>query len=216
MNLWNTIRIAYVEDQTGVRNSVCRFLNAQADTEVTYDTDSGKELLMHLQHVVPLPTICILDISMPEMDGLTLLKKIRNKWSKLPCLIYSMHQGELTIAKAIHLGANGYFSKRHSYEELYQAVKDIVSNGVAYSKDADSTMFEQVLNNEIEVPNLSDREMIFIKYAGSELSYSEIATAMQISDKTVETYRSRCFSKLNVASRVGLAIKGIELGIINI
>ncbi|WEK21351.1 MAG: response regulator transcription factor [Candidatus Pedobacter colombiensis] len=217
MNLWNSTRIAYVEDQKGVRESVCDFLDSKGNTHVIYSTDNGNDLINYLHETVPLPNICIIDISMPKMDGLTLLKKIRKTFGKsLPCLIYTMHHNEQTIMKALHLGANGYLSKQYGYEELYQAVVAIATTGFAYTKDADVNMFESIMNHKTKVFNLSEKERQFIKHAGSDLSYPEIARLMNISAKTVENYRSKCFKKLNVSTRVGLTLEAIKLGIINI
>ncbi len=216
MNIWNKIRIAYVEDQPGMRNAVCSFLNSNPDVTVVFDTDNGNELLTYMQQHVPLPSICIIDISMPKMDGLTLLAMIRKTWRKLPCLIYSMHSNEQTILKAIHLGTNGYLSKKYGYDELFKAVLSIINTGIAYTPDADSRMFEMVTSQTIKVPLLSERERLFIRLAGSELSYMQIAVAMEISEKTVDNYRSKCFKKLNVTTRVGLTLQAIKLGIIHI
>lgn len=220
MNAWNKIRIAFVEDQPVVRKSVCDFLNSNPSLQVVCETDNGNELLAYLEQTIPPPNVCILDITMPKMDGLTLLKKIRKAkktWSKIPCLIYSMHDNYPTVIKAIHFGANGYLSKtKYGFDELLKAIFDIKVSGYAYTLDADVTLFEDVLGNKIEVPILSEQLRVFIKYAGTELSYSEIAMAMNISEKTVETYRSRCFKKLRVSNRAALTIQGIKLGIINI
>lgn len=219
MNAWNKIRIAYVEDQPVVRRAVCNFLNTHPALKVVCDTDSGHELLSFLDNTIPTPNLCILDITIPKMDGISLLEKIRKSkktWSKIPCLIYSMHNNQPTILQAIRFGVNGYISKNYGFDELLKAIFDIIDSGFAYTPDADPSLFEDVLNRKIEVPLLSEQLRVFIRYAGTELSYSEIAKAMKISDKTVETYRSRCFKRLNVTNRAGLTLQGIKLGIINI
>lgn len=150
------------------------------------------------------------------MDGLTILKNIREKSTKLPCLIYSQHDTEDSISAAIQIGANGYVSKNFGYEYLLEAIKSIVSTGIAYTDDAGRNLFERVLNNEIEVPILSDREKEFIRHAGTDLSLPKIAALMGISHNTCKNVCERCFRKLKVTTRVGLTLKAIRLGIINI
>ncbi len=215
MNLAKQIKVVYVEDQLGVRKSICDFLNGFENIEVAFDTDSGSELMTYLKQNPPLPSICILDITMPEMDGLTILKRIQKK-SKIPCLIYSMHRDEYTITEAIHHGASGYLSKQYDYNALYKAVIEIINNGIAYTNDADSRMFDKVRNQEVEIFTITDREREWIQYAGTEHSYQGIAHLMGISYNTGEGYRSKCFKKLNVNNRATLVVKAIRLGIINI
>ena len=216
MILSKQIKVVYAEDQLGVRKSVCEFLNEHENMEVVFDTDDGKQLINYLRRTIPVPSICILDITMPEMDGITLLKKIRKTWPKLPCLIYSMHRSTTTIAKAIYMGANGYLSKQHDYDALYQAVTDIITNGIAYTKDAGEDLFKKVRNNEIEVPVLTERERSFLELVATECTYQEIAQRMGVAYTTVKGYRETCFKKLNVNSRATLVLKSVRLGIINI
>lgn len=216
MILSKQIKIAYVEDHLGIRKSVCDFLNGHENVEVIFDTDDGKELINFLKRNLPMPTVCILDITMPEMDGITLLQKIRRRWSKLPCMIYTRHRTTLTIGNAIHLGANGYLTKNYGYAELYQAILDIAATGEAYTNDVSKELFEKVRNHEIEVPLLTKRERLFLEQIGTDYTYHEIAALMGVSYSTVKGYRETCFGKLKVNSRATLVLEAIRLGIITI
>lgn len=184
--------------------------------EVVLDTEDGNILMDYLKSTVPLPDLLILDITMPVIDGLSLLKKIRGKYSSLPCLIYSAQADRLPIGKAIRLGANGYLSKEYNFDALYRAAADIIEHGFAYTPTADERFFELVRKNKILAPILTQRERQFIKHLASEKSYRQIAKFMNISANTIEGLRVKCFKKLRVTSKVGLVLAGVRLGIINL
>lgn len=199
-----------------MRQGVSDFFRTQSNVSVVFATDNGNELLNFLDTSFPQPNVCILDISMPKMDGLTLLETIKKTKRKQPCLIYSMQTSMSTIAKAIALGANGYLTKNFGFEELHRSVIAIAEHGYAYTDDADQYLFDLVERHEIDVPTLSERERLFIKLAATELSYDDIAGQMRISTNSLKNYRVRCYKKLNVTTRSGLVLQAIRLGIITI
>lgn len=215
MNGGNDITIAYAEDQDGFRESVREYLESRG-IKVVFDSADGSELITFLKQCYRLPDLCILDISMPNMDGHSLLKAIRKSWRHMPCLIYSMHEAEPAILKALSLGANGYLSKQMRFADLYDAIQEVVTNGVVYTKYADAEKFRRLKDENIKIPLITEREREFLRHVVTELPYAEIARAMNVTRKTVEGYRERCFEKLQVKTRTGLAMTAVRLGIIYI
>lgn len=212
------IKVAYVEDQVGIRRSVCKYLESTNKIQVVYESDNGNELIAFLRDntTLQMPDVCIVDISMPKMDGLTLLKTIRSSWNRLPCVVYSMHANANTVQKAIHLGVKAYLTKENDYEVLYQAILEVIKNGFAYSDVAPEELFIKIRERHLRIPNITNREREFITLACTDHSYAEIARIMKITEKTAEGYRTKCYGKLKVNTRVGLALQAVRLGIINL
>lgn len=217
MNLWDSIRVAYVEDHAGLRRSVSDYLNAKPNTKVVLETASGRELLDYLHINVPVPNICVLDISMPQMDGLTLLEEIRKRWPHMPCLFYTMQQSEFTIMTSIFYGVNGYLTKDYDFEALYQAILSIVSTGRAYTEVADYEMFDKILSKRVAIYVLTGRERQYISLsAGSDLTNDAVGEMMGITASRIKKLQASSYKKLDVSSKGELTLRAIQLGIINI
>ncbi|RWU08157.1 response regulator transcription factor [Pedobacter chitinilyticus] len=217
MNLWDTIKVAFVDDHPVVLSSVANYLNSKGNIRVVLETDDGSKLIKYLQEHVPVPNICVLDVSMPLVDGITLLKEIKTRWPGMPCLMYSQQPSEITITKSIFYGANGYLTKDHKLEELYQAIVSIADTGWAYTSNAGQELFDEVLKGSIEVQVLTDRERQFIKlYAGSDLTYEDVGTQMGLTASRAKKVQVSCYKKLKVSSKGKLTLRAIQLGIINL
>lgn len=210
------IRIAYIEDHIGMRELLCNSLERTRKISVVFDSDDGYELMDYLRNAFPLPDICLLDINMPKVDGLTILKLIRKQYKKMPCLIYSMFDNPLTIAKAISEGANGYLTKKHGFSDVLMAINRIMEDGCVFTRDADEKMFMSVLTQDLKIPRITNREREFIRLTGTHLSYEEIAQEMGVSRKTVHNFKDKCYGKLEVNNRASLVMEAIKLGIVSI
>ncbi|MEJ5144666.1 response regulator transcription factor [Sphingobacterium sp. MYb388] len=216
MFLQRKLKVAYVEEHTGLRTLVCDYLESYGEMEVVLQTDNGYELLEFLKRCLPLPDICIMAISIPILDGISLLKKIKKMFRDLPCIIFSMHRNFNTVVKALSFGANAYISKHEDHRQLYRVVREVYKNGIAFSALADPALFESVRSKRISTVRLSAREKEFMVYASTDETWLEIAARMGVTINTIMTYKSRCFKKLKVGSRVSLAMQALRLGLVQL
>ena len=151
---------------------------------------------------------------MPVMDGFTALMEIRKKWPKMKTLILTGFNSEQYVIRMMMAGANGYLLKKCSENEIHDAINSIHENGYYYSECANSTLFHLVKTKTIKMQQFTDSEMEFLKYCCSELTLAQIAQKMKTTQAGVEGYRDRLYGKLNLSSRVELALFAVRFGIV--
>lgn len=178
--------------------------------EIVFKAQNGRDMIEQL-FVYDDPDLILLDINMPEMDGFESLAWLNEHKPKIKVLMVTMHSREEMIVRAIKLGACGYALKNVSSHELLNAIDSVFIKGYYYSEDITNTMAFAIKNEvgskgEISPVILSEREMIFLKYATSELTYREIAEKMSLSPRSIDGIRDALFDKLNVKTRIGLVL----------
>jgi len=209
------IRIALADDHAILRKGVAELVSKFDEMTVMMEAGNGKELLDKMSASKSLPDVCIIDINMPEMNGYETAKAIKTKWPDIKILALSMYDTEVNIIKMLRNGANGYVLKDANPEELRTAIKEVHKHGFYHSDMVTSRMLlmlqKDKLHNEI-----TDKEMKFMELACSEMTYKEIAEALELSPRTIDGYRESLFAKLDVKSRTGLAIYAIKAGIVTV
>jgi DNA-binding NarL/FixJ family response regulator len=189
------------------------------DFEVLYECQNGKELQEKFASKSNIPSIILLDISMPVMDGFETSKWLRENHPEVLVLALSMQDDELSLIRMIKNGARGYLLKNVAPSELETALKTITNNGFYYPEWASNIVFSNMMGtpaNHSSSPissDLSDREKEFLKLCITEMSYKEISEKMFCSPRTIESYRNSLCEKLNIKTRVGLAVFAIKSGL---
>ncbi len=206
----NTIVI--VDDHIMIAQAL-RGIIANFDSfEVLYECANGRELMDAFAHGKPKPKVVLLDISMPVMDGFETAKWLNANHPEILILTLSMQDDEQSVIKMIKNGANGYLLKNAHPTELEKALSRLIGEGYYYPDWASRMVFAS-LNSDKANPNsikLTDREKEFLTYSVTEMSYKEIAEKMFCSPRTVESYRDSLFEKLELKTRVGLAVFAIK------
>jgi DNA-binding NarL/FixJ family response regulator len=149
---------------------------------------------------------------MPVMNGFETAAWLKNNYPKPLVMALSMQDDELSLLNMIRNGAKGYMVKNSHPKELELALQTLIKTNVYFPAWATSKIMQTMTNQEGEV-KLSDREREFLSYVCTELTYKEISDKMFCSPRTVEGYRDALFEKLNVHTRVGLAMVAIKLKI---
>lgn len=213
----NTISISITDAQKITRNAIKHFLNTVANFEVTFDTDTGTQLISELKKDKTKPHICILEVSLPDLSGLETLMLIKKEIrTDIKVLMLSSYKTPITISKFLKNGANGYILKEDPPGSLIDAIHHVYAGG-AYLPDVmlkDVHSRRRKSPDRLESYNISKKEYTFLSYCNSELTYKEIASKMFISPRTLEAYRDSLFRKLNVKSRTGLALYAEKSGIV--
>lgn len=209
------IVLAIADDHEIFRKGVIEIISSWEEFAVTIEAKNGKDLIYRITNATNLPTICIIDINMPELNGYDTLAEIKKQWPKMKVLVLTMLNDEYCFIKMIRNGADGFLSKNSNPGELRKALLSIHENGV-YHSDVMSRKFIRVIQETDVIPKFSEKELELLKLCASDLTYTQIADKMGITDRSVAGYRDNLFHKLNVSSRVGLAMCAIKMGIIAI
>jgi DNA-binding NarL/FixJ family response regulator len=209
-----TIRLLLVDDHTFIRESFSQMLSQSAIKVVGQAGLASEAIRM----IGSMELDCVmLDLSLPDRDGIDLIKAIRLKNKSLPILVLSMFAEEQFALRAIRAGANGYLNKSTSLSEILVAIEQ-VATGRKYI----STKVAELLADDLGRPDsandhtaLSDREYQYMLMAASGLTLTEIAGKMSLSPKTVSVYRARALYKMNMPTTAALTNYVIKSGLVN-
>lgn len=216
MNPLHPVRIALADDHVLFRNGIRSTIHSFGDYEVIVEADNGLQLLEELRHLdarkAPLPDVCITDLSMPRHNGYEALREIREKWPGMPVLVLSFFANRHSLLRSLYLGANGFLSKGCSPGQLQEALTSTREAGRFYT---DLSLPRIPLpGHDEEPPHITSREMEFLTHCCTDLSYKDVAGRMNISVRTVESYRDSLYEKLGIRNRTGLIIFAVQTGLI--
>jgi DNA-binding NarL/FixJ family response regulator len=199
-----------VDDHTIVREGLRRILEAVADEWQLIEAGSGFQALESLRRQ-PVG-LAIVDLSMPGMSGLELIKRIHAEHPHVKVLVLSMHAEEQYALRAFRAGANGYVTKDTASAELVAAVRKVAAGG-AYVTSSLAERVVQQLNGMAQAPqhaHLSDRELEVLQRIVAGQRPTEIAEALHLSVKTVSTHKRRIQDKLQLPNTAALIRYGLE------
>lgn len=206
--------IVIVDDHTLIAQALRGIIANFEAFEVWYECENGAELQQQFKGKDKIPNIVLLDISMPVMDGFETAKWLRENYPNVLIMTLSMQDDEQSVIKMIKNGANGYLLKNSHPAELEKALLKLVIDGFYYPDWASRLVFASLHEDKKGTSNirLTDRETEFLKYTITEMNYREISEKMYCSPRTVEGYRDSLFEKLELKTRVGLAVYALKNG----
>jgi DNA-binding NarL/FixJ family response regulator len=213
------IRILLADDHTLVRQGLRRILEEQADWQVVAETGNGLDavrLAVELQ-----PDVVILDIGMPQLNGLEAARQITRKRPSIRILMLSMHADEVHIAKAVEAGACGYLVKDSADSELVKAVT-ATSQGTSYFSPAAAAVLLDEFRRSLarrgvtdRYELLSDREREVLQLMAEGHSSKSIAARLGVAPATVETHRAHVFEKLDLHSIAEVVLYAVRRGLVS-
>ena len=212
--------IVLVDDHILLRNGLAELVTKLGHT-VLFEADNGKDLIAKLR-TDNIPDIVLADINMPEMDGYETAQWIKINHADVKVLALSMYDNESAIIRMLKCGAKGYILKDSEPHELKVAIEDLMSKGFYYSDLVSGKLIHAINKIDDEggdlknLVKLGEREIDFLKYACTEMTYKEIAEKMFVSPRTVDGYRDGLFEKLNLKTRVGLVMYAIKNAIVQV
>ncbi|MDP1647212.1 MAG: response regulator transcription factor [Rubrivivax sp.] len=204
------VRLLLVDDHTIVREGLKRVLEGTGEGWDITEEGSGFRALDSLRRARF--DLAIVDLSMPGMSGLELIRRIRVEFPPLPVLVLSMHAEEEYALRAFKAGANGYVTKDSAAEELVLAVHKVLRGG-AYVTTTLAERVVQQLNGSVEVPRhaqLSNRELEVLRRIVAGQRSTDIASALHLSVKTISTHKTRIMEKLQLTSTAALVRYAME------
>lgn len=207
-------KLAVADDHEIFRRGLKALLSTNSDFQIDIEASDGKELITKLSDAEVLPSVCILDVSMPVMNGYETMRCINKKWPQLKVLALSMYGNETSIINMIRSGARGYVLKGSPSEEIEQAIMSVIEDGYYHSGINSLLLSTLIQNKNNSALDLSPNELKFLELVCSDRTYSDIADIMSISARTVDGYRDSLFKKFNVKKRTSLAIRAMQIGLL--
>jgi DNA-binding NarL/FixJ family response regulator len=212
--------VVIVDDHILIAQALTGIIEKFKDYRVLYEVANGGMLIEKMKLPQNVPDIVLLDITMPIMDGFETAKWLSLNHPAILIMALSMQDEEEMLIKMIRCGARGYLLKNIHPTELEKALGDLVTKGYYYpdwmTRKVMQTMSGKDIFDEGTKVRLQEREVEFLHYAASELTYKEIAEKMFCSPRTVESYRDSLFEKLGYKTRIGLVMYALRKGIIKL
>ncbi|MCE7055028.1 response regulator transcription factor [Algoriphagus sp. AGSA1] len=219
----NPIKIILADDHELVRDGIKSLLESEKDFLVIDEASDGVEAL----EVIALqsPDLLIVDIRMPKMNGLEVVKEMSKRFPRIKKLVLSMHDSEEYVVEAIEAGADGYLLKGSSKSEFLKALHTISAGGKYFAGDVSAYIINNFVNGKPkassrpdtiseELTNLTNREKQILELILEGKGNNEIADELKISKRTAEVHRFNLMKKLNVKNLVELTTKSRELKLI--
>ncbi len=208
--------IALADDHKIFCDSLKSLINDLDGFEVIWTAEDGEEAIAWMQGPAPLPQILLLDINMPKKNGIEVAEWIYENKKDVRILALTMENDEANIVKMLQYGVRGYLLKSVSAEELRNALEATIKYGFYYTPLVTQQIGKQLAQKNTQIPELKEREKELLQYMCTDLSYTEIAQKMFLSESTVDTYRARLFEKFEVKNRIGLLLKANSLGLVKL
>ena len=208
------ISIIIADDHAMFREGIRNLLNTEADFEVVGEAGTGREALRLCRELNP--GVLLLDIDLPEMDGIDVTRNIRDEGLQVKIIVLTMYTNEEYAVRLIRLGAAGFIPKYVSGQILPVAIRTVMADKTFIPDEMREKVLTRLLDpSGSEVDRLSDRELQVFKALGRGESINEIAEALGISPRTVETHKSRIVDKMGLKNIAELVRAAIRLGIVD-
>jgi DNA-binding NarL/FixJ family response regulator len=212
------IFVALVDDHVLLRGALANLINTFDQCEVVIQSDNGVQFFEHLK-INKMPNVVLLDLNMPLMDGFETASLLQSKYPQIGILMLTMYDSELSLIRLLQMGVKGFLKKDVHPEELKYALHSVTEAGYYYStktagKLANLFRSDKKDHSRLQQAMLTDQEVEFLKLACSDRTYKEIAQEMSLTPRTVDILRDGLFFKLDVRSRVGLAMVALRNGVV--
>ena len=209
MNLPSAVRVALVDDHSLVRDGIKALLAVMSPLEMVGEAENGAQAIEMVGRCQP--DLLLVDISLPDMNGLELTRVLRSQYPSLKVLVLSMYDNYEYVSESVRSGASGYVLKNAPSREIIAAIEAITSGGTFYSAEiAQRLIADKNTDNE-----LTPRESQVLYKMAQGLNNKEMARELDISVRTVETHRLSIRRKLNIDKPAALVKYAIDHGIIS-
>jgi two-component system, NarL family, response regulator LiaR len=214
------LNIMLVDDHPLVREALKNLIETQKNMKVIAEASNGKEavdLAIKLR-----PNVIVMDIGMPEMNGLEATRQIKTQCPNIAVLVLTVHTDSEHVLGILKAGAAGYLTKTAAGNDIIRALKSIIAGESILT----TSILQQIINavpieqQSLVLPSssikLTDKEILILKLAAKGLSNKNIASTLNVGETTIKTYLGDIFSKMEVGSRTEAVIKGLKTGLISL
>lgn len=216
MNTSKKHQVLLVDDHVLLRDALANLINDFDEFKIAAVCSNGKEALTAIQKGAK-PALAILDLNMPEMDGYETAAWLQENHPEIKVLILTMYDSEIALIRLLKLGVRGFLKKDIHPNEMRSALLSVADNGYYYSQNTTgklASLFNRNNGSNVEKAMLSELEIEFLRLASTDMTYKEMAQRMKLTPRAIDNHRNQLFEKLDVKSRVGLAIYAVKNGIV--
>ena len=211
------VNVMITDDHSMIREGLKQLLELEGDFKVVAEAADGVECISKLEEVTP--DVLLLDINMPNMNGLEVLQKMKEKKIKVKVLVLTIHSEVEYLLKAVDIGVNGYLLKDSESAELKKAINAVVSGDNYIQPSLIPILNAKMIDRDkdvVKIESLTRRELEVLKNLSYGMYNKEIAEKLDISERTVKNHISNIFKKIEVTDRTQAAVFAIRNNLITI
>lgn len=203
----NKLRVLLADDHEMMREGLKLLVNRQTDMEAVGEADNGRAAVA-LAHELK-PDVVVMDISMPEMDGLKATERLRTLCPEIKILTLTRHADDAYLRKLIKAGASGYLLKKSASGELVQAIRAVAAGEIYLDPEMAGRVISDAFRRRTAggtppAKDLSGREEEVLRLLAWGYAHKEIAARLDVSVKTVEVYKTRAMEKMGMTNRIDI------------
>jgi DNA-binding NarL/FixJ family response regulator len=206
------ISVLIADDHGIVRSGLSMLIGRQVDMRVEGEAQDGIEAVDSCLR--QRPDVAVLDVSMPRLTGLHAARQIKAQLPDIAVLMLSMHDDDAYFFEALEAGASGYVCKRGADADLIDAIRTVADGRTFLSSRTQQALMRQWLNDGAPAEDLTPRELEVVKLIGEAHTNRQIADALKLSEKTIESHRGNVLAKLGMRDRVELVRYAIRRGLV--
>jgi DNA-binding NarL/FixJ family response regulator len=216
----HTIKLAIADDHKIFRDGIKTALMIKEDLKILWEAEDGRDMMHRIS--IKLPDVLLMDIRMPEVDGINALQILRKEYATVKIIVLSMYDDEQMVNKMMEMGANAFLTKTTDPEEIYQAIvtcmneefyfNDLVNNAVM-GKLKQQKNVRHTFGKSLPV-TFTEKEIKILQLIAADMTVEEIAGVVFLSPRTIETIRQQMKTKANVKTITGLVMYAVRNGVI--
>lgn len=214
--LQQPIKVGLVDDHVLLRTALASLIDSFEDCKVIIQSSTGEEFIQETKKGL-IPDVLLLDLNMPVMDGYDTARWLQTNHPEIHVLMLTMYDTEIALIRLLQAGVKGFLKKDIHPSELKFAIHSVIQSGYYYSYNTTGKLVNLFRKSQdvaaLQKTLLNEQEIRFLKLACSEMTYKEIALNMNLNPRAVDNLRDNLFNKLEIKTRVGLAMYAIRHGI---
>ena len=212
MSLSTIIKIAIADDHKIFRDGIKMALNPKEDLKMIWEAEDGKDLMHKM--TIKKPDLLLMDIRMPEIDGINAIEMLRKEYEDLKIIVLSMYDDQQMISKMMEMGANAYLTKTTDPDEIYEAILTCMNEEFYFNQLVNKAVMGKLMQKKnvrrhygTQVPvTFNEKELKILQLLGEDKTTEEISKEVFLSPRTIETIRQNMKQKVGAKTIAGLVM----------
>ncbi|MGG9971752.1 response regulator [Ferruginibacter sp. SUN002] len=216
MSTENLIKIAIADDHKIFRDGIKMALSGKNDLKMLWEAEDGKDMMHKIE--IKKPDVLLMDIRMPEIDGINAIELIRKAYEDLKIIVLTMYDDQQMISKMMEMGANAYLTKTTDPEEIYEAILTCMNDDFYFNELVNKAIMGKLLQKKnvrqhygtTTTVNFNEKEIKILQLLAQDKTTEEISKTIFLSPRTIETIRQNMKTKVNAKTIGGLIMYGMR------